>query len=61
MEGGEDISGILKKRRGLRGKDSLGRRVTVVIDLGEEKRRKREKAVKKKSGSKEMDFLGRWV
>lgn len=59
---GRDILGILRNLRGFSGKENFGGRVkVVVVDLEEEKRRKREKAVKMKSGSEVIGFLRRWV
>lgn len=49
-----DIAGILRKRRGLRGKERKGQLVVVVVvvlwDLEEVKRKQTESAVSKRSG-----------
>lgn len=48
-----DMAGILRKRRGLRGKERKGQLVVVVVvelDLEEVKRKQTERAVRKRSG-----------
>lgn len=60
VEEGLDIVGFLTNRRGFKGKEISGvnLRIIEVVGLEEEKKMKREKAVKMKSG-KEVGFLWR--
>lgn len=60
VEEGLDIVGFLTNRRGFKGKEISGvnLRIIEVVGLEEEKKMKREKAVKIKSG-KEVGFLWR--